>query len=147
MLWDEADSWFPWRVRWVGSGSWGVRERLVIESIGGGVCVLDGEGRTVFANPVAVGLVGYGIEALAGRHQHEILRHARADGEAYPLEACPVCGAFRYGESYRTSEEVFYRKDGTALRVGYTSDPHNRGRRGARRGSSVPGGFRSQDAR
>jgi PAS domain S-box-containing protein len=99
------------------------RERIFLESIGEGVCVLDPEGRTVFANRAAAELTGYKPEELVGEVHHELLRHSRPDGTHYSPEDCPLCGAFREGKVHKSSNEVFWGKDGTMLPVGYTSDP------------------------
>ena len=81
--------------------------RLVLKSMGEGVCVLDSRGRTTFANPAATELTGYGMEELIGASHHELLEHSTESGEPYPVEECPLCGAFLRGEPSGSSGACF----------------------------------------
>lgn len=96
---------------------------MILESFGEGVCVLDADGETAFANSAALKMTGYEPDEFIGKSNHETLRHSRADGTIYSLEDCPLCGAVGDGATYQSSDEVFWGKDGSMLNVGYTSDP------------------------
>lgn len=71
--------------------------QLILESMGEGVCVLDGRGRTTFANPAAARLTGYTSEEMVGEIHHDVLGHSSKAGDPYCMEECPLCGAFYEG--------------------------------------------------
>ncbi|MEW6381792.1 MAG: PAS domain S-box protein [bacterium] len=81
------------------------------------------EGKTTFVNPTALAVTGYEAEELIGRHQHELLHHSKADGSLYSSEECPIYATMRDGIPRYTTEEVFWRKDGSSFPVEYVSTP------------------------
>lgn len=97
--------------------------RLILESVGEGIYGLDSEGKTTFINPAAEKMTGFSAEEMIGNCQHELVHHSRKDGTPYPQKQCPIYAAFRKGEIFKTSEEVFWRKDGTSFPVEYISTP------------------------
>jgi PAS domain S-box-containing protein len=97
--------------------------KLILESVGEGIYGLDSDGRTTFINPAAVKMTGFSAEEMIGNCQHQLVHHSRADGTPYPQEKCHIYAAFRRGKAYQTSEEVFWRKDGTSFPVEYISTP------------------------
>jgi len=58
------------------------RYELILNSAGEGICGLDAEGRTTFANPAAAKLTGWPLEELIGSTEEEVFGHNGADGEA-----------------------------------------------------------------
>ncbi len=96
------------------------QNEVILEHAGDGIYVLELAGRVAFANPAAARMVGWGVEDLLGRPQHEIVHHSRADGAPYPLEECPIHATLGDGVFRRVSGEVFWRKDGTSFPVEYT---------------------------
>ncbi len=96
---------------------------LILRSAGEGICALDLEGRTTFANPAAAQMIGWEVEELLGQPQHAILHHSKPDGSPYPREKCPISAAFKDGAVHHIDTEVFWRKDGTSFPVAYTSTP------------------------
>jgi diguanylate cyclase (GGDEF)-like protein/PAS domain S-box-containing protein len=99
------------------------RNQLILDSAGEGIYGLDREGKTTFVNSVAAALVGFEPEELVGRDQHEVIHHSRPDGTPYPREECLIYAALTDGEIHHVDDEVFWRKDGTAFPIGYTSTP------------------------
>jgi PAS domain S-box-containing protein len=97
--------------------------QLILESVGEGIYGLDSEGRTTFINPAAEKMTGFSEGEMIGNCQHLLVHHSKADGAPYPQEQCPIYAAFRRGKVYQTSEEVFWRKDGTSFPVEYISTP------------------------
>jgi len=97
--------------------------QLILESVGEGIYGLDSEGRTTFINPAAEKMTGFSADEMIGNCQHQLVHHSRANGTPYPQEKCPIYAAFRRGKIYQTSEEVFWRKDGTSFPVEYISTP------------------------
>lgn len=99
------------------------RYDLILESVGEGVYGLDLNGHTTFVNSVAAELLGWEMEDLRGKAQHNIIHHSHADGSAYPAHTCPIYAAFTDGSVHQVHDEVFWRKDGTSIFVEYVSTP------------------------
>lgn len=96
---------------------------LLLASTGEGVYGVDLDGRCVFINPAGARLIGYEPAELIGCNMHDLTHHARADGSPYPEAECPIFNAFRRGVPCRIDSEVFWRRDGTAMAVEYSSHP------------------------
>ncbi|HZC67062.1 MAG TPA: response regulator [Nitrospirales bacterium] len=99
------------------------RHRLMLESTAEGMWGLDLNGCCTFINQAGARMLGYRPDELIGKPMHVLTHHTRPDGSPYPAEACPIYRAFKTGESYQTDSDVFWRKDGTAFPVEYTSNP------------------------
>jgi two-component system cell cycle sensor histidine kinase/response regulator CckA len=99
------------------------RTRLVLDSAGEGILGLDLQGRHTFVNSAAARMLGFGVEELLGRDSHSAWHHSRPDGSPYPEDECPVYAAYRDSKMHRTSDEAFWRKDGTSFPVEYASTP------------------------
>jgi PAS domain S-box-containing protein len=99
------------------------RSRLILESVDEGIFGLDTDGRTMFVNPAAVLMVGYGEDELIGVSMHERVHHSRPDGSDYPREQCPMQETARDGQARIVSGEVLWRKDGSSFPVQYSSRP------------------------
>jgi PAS domain S-box-containing protein len=97
--------------------------RLLLESIGEGVFVIDNEGRCTLINRAGARMLGYAPEELLGKHMHAVAHHTRPDGSDYPADQCPIHTAMEAGYSCRVAEEVFWRGDGTCFPVEYSSFP------------------------
>jgi PAS domain S-box-containing protein len=97
--------------------------RLLLESTGEGIYGLDHEGRCTFINRAGAAMLGYMPEELLDRELHPIIHHHRPGGAPYASSECPIYTAFREGRGVRVEDESFWRKDGTAFPVSYTSYP------------------------
>jgi PAS domain S-box-containing protein len=93
----------------------------VLASTGEGVFGVDLDGLCVFINPAGARMIGYQPAELLGCNMHELTHHSHADGGHYPVEACPIFNAFRMGQPCRIDSEVFWRRDGSAFAVEYSS--------------------------
>ncbi|WP_231486745.1 PP2C family protein-serine/threonine phosphatase [Candidatus Blastococcus massiliensis] len=93
------------------------RYEWVLANVADGIYGLDTEGRVEFVSPSAVRLTGYPPGEQRGTDQHALIHSRRADGSAYPREECPVHRAIRSGRTVMADDEVFWRKDGTAVPV------------------------------
>jgi len=100
-----------------------IRNRLILDSVGEGICGLDRDGNATFVNPAAAKLLGYPSEDLAGTSLHEILHHRRLDGTPLPPEECPITRTMTENRQFRVSEDLFLRADGTSFPVEYVSTP------------------------
>ncbi len=103
--------------------AWTERLGLLLESAGEGIFGIGLDGHCVFINRAGAQLLGYEPSEVLGRNMHELTHHSYQDGSAYPDSACPIFRAFRRGQPCRIDSEVFWRRDGSALPVEYSSHP------------------------
>ncbi len=68
-------------------------------------------------------MLGWEADELIGKPQHVLTHHTRANGSPYPKHACPIYAAFHDGAVHRVDNEVFWKKDGSAIPVEYSSTP------------------------
>ena len=99
------------------------QNKLILEAVGEGIYGVDLSGNTTFVNSSAVKITGYEARELIGRHQHEILHHSKPDASPYPQEECPIYAVMKDGFIRHTTDEVFWKKDGTSFPVEYVSTP------------------------
>jgi len=99
------------------------QQQAIMASVAEGIYGVDAEGRVMFANRAALTILGYQEVEVLGRSSHELHHHHHADGRPYPLEDCPIAISRHTATVVRRDDEVFFRKDGTAIPVEYTSAP------------------------
>lgn len=99
------------------------RHRLILDSVGEGVCGLDLNGNATFVNPAATSILGYEPEELQGAPMHNILHHRHSDGTDMVFEDCPIIRAMKGGDQTRMVADVFSRRDGSTFPVEYVSTP------------------------
>jgi len=109
----------------VGAGQAVLRDMLsqLLESTGEGIYGIDLDGCCTFINRAGAGQLGYAPAELLGRNMHEVAHHSHADGSHYPEAFCPILNAFRKALPCRIDSEFFWRKDGSAFAVEYSSYP------------------------
>ena len=78
------------------------RYELILNSAGEGICGLDADGKTTFANPAAAKLTGWPLEELIGKTEQEIFGTNGTDEQA----------SLPGGDS---EERVLYRRDGSCF--------------------------------
>lgn len=100
--------------------------QLILDAAGEGIYGIDNQGRTTFVNAKAIEILGWRPENVLGEPLHDIHHHSRPDGSPYPRSECPIYAAFKDGEVHCVDDEVFWRTDGTAVPVEYTSTPIRR---------------------
>ncbi|MEO5816733.1 MAG: PAS domain S-box protein [Gemmatimonadaceae bacterium] len=105
------------------------RGEMVLNAVDDGIYCLDASGRTTFVNEAATRMLGYTLREMIGKPQHALIHHHYPDGSEFPEEACPIWGSVSEGIHQRVGGDVFWRKDGSALPVDYTSTPIREGRR------------------
>lgn len=99
------------------------QRELILEAVGDGICGIDLDGRLTFMNEAGAHALGYRAGELVGRDVHELLHHSHADGTPYSRSTSPILQALRLCETIRMRDEVFWRKDGTAIPVEYVANP------------------------
>ncbi len=97
--------------------------RLLLDSTDEGLYSMDVWGNCTFVNRAAAALLGYTPEELLGQNAHDLMHYKHADGAPYPAEQCPIHRALKTGQDCRVDDEVFWRQDGTAFPVEYSSRP------------------------
>ena len=107
----------------VAADAWRDPLALLLASTGEGIYGVDLDGACVFINEAGARMIGYEPQELLGLNMHELTHHSRADGGHYPEAECPIFNAFRQGLPCRIDSEVFWRRDGTAFPVEYSSHP------------------------
>jgi PAS domain S-box-containing protein len=97
--------------------------RLLLESTGEGIYGIDLEGRCTFINDSAAGMIGYSPVEMVGKSMHGLVHCKNKDGTLCPPEQCDVLRSIRTGSGCRVSDDIFWRKGGTAFPVEYSSYP------------------------
>jgi len=101
----------------------GHRNSLVIEAIGEAVFTTDINGNVVFINVAAEKILGFDKKEIIGKPSHELFHYAKPDGSIYQPKDSKIYAAALDGKAYRVSDEVFWKKDGTAIPVAYIASP------------------------
>lgn len=97
--------------------------RAVADSVGEGMFTLDPEGRLNYMNAAAERLLGWSYAELEGRVFHDVAHFRRPDGTDLPITECPILRARAQGQTVRSEDDMFIRKDGRELPVAYTGSP------------------------
>lgn len=99
------------------------QRELILESVGDGIYGIDLDGKLTFINQAGARLLGYTASELTGVDIHNLIHHSHADGTPYSKSTSPILQALRRGEPIRMRDEVFWRKDGSAIPVEYSANP------------------------
>ena len=99
------------------------QRELILKSVGDGIYGIDLDGKLTFINEAGARALGYTPDELTGCDVHETIQHSHADGTAYSRSTSPILHALRRAEPIRMRDEVFWRKDGTAIPVEYSANP------------------------
>lgn len=97
--------------------------QLLLQAVGDGIYGVNASGQTTFLNPAAEQMLGWKADEVVGEDIHTLIHHTHADGDHYHVEDCPIYAAFHDGAVHRVDNEIFWRKDGSAFPVEYTSTP------------------------
>ena len=112
--WKRAESFFSELER---------ENQLILNAAGEGIYGVNAEGNTTFVNRAAQEMLGWTSEDLLGRDIHSMIHHHHLNGEVYKSHDCPIYRSFRFEQTNRIEDEVFWRKDGRPIRVEYVSTP------------------------
>lgn len=96
---------------------------LILDSVADGIYGVDLEGNSTFVNRAMEKLTGWRAENIIGRNQHEVLHHTKKDGSPHLPSECPVYLTFADDKPRFIKEDLFWRPDGTAFPVEYSSTP------------------------
>ena len=95
----------------------------LLESSGEGIYGMGVDSICTFFNRTGAAMLGFRPEELVGRSAHDLIHHHRADGAIYSVAECRIGLAARAGTAITVDDEVFWRKDGTAVPVRYSVNP------------------------
>lgn len=95
----------------------------VLEATAVAVLATDARGVITYANPAATRVLGYSADEMLGRDQHALIHHSRADGRKYPERDCGNYVAMNTGRSCRTTNDTYWRSDGSSITVESTMTP------------------------
>jgi PAS domain S-box-containing protein len=99
------------------------QQLLLLQSTDQGVYGVDREGLCNFMNKAAAQMLGYQPDEVIGRDMHALIHYAGPDGSPYLAEKCSIFNSFRTGQAARITDEMLWRKDGSAFAVEYSSNP------------------------
>jgi two-component system cell cycle sensor histidine kinase/response regulator CckA len=85
--------------------------------------LVDSEGRTTFANPIAQTMFGWTQDELLGQFLHEKL-HCRRSGQVPdPILDCPHMRVLAFGTTIRSEEDFFLHKNDTRVPISCSAAP------------------------
>lgn len=117
----------PLHLSGTGQALWRDKLLQLLESTGEGIFGIDMDGRCTFINRAGAEQLGYAPEQVLGKNMHELAHHTHAEGACkgahYPEHLCPIFNAFRMALPCRIDTEFFWRKNGSAFAVEYSSYP------------------------
>ena len=102
------------------------RESLqnLLDSAAEGLYGVDTQGRCTFINRSALAMLGYEKESdLLGREMHALIHHSHPDGRPRRSDESRIAQSYRERRELHTSDEVFWRRDGSSFPVDYWSHP------------------------
>ncbi len=100
----------------------------VLAGTADGVLGVDLEGRCIFLNRAGADLLGRPPSDVLGKDVHDLVLHTRVDGEPYPREDSPLTRALESADMSFTSDETFWRRNGTSFPVRLSGRPMVDGR-------------------
>jgi two-component system, cell cycle sensor histidine kinase and response regulator CckA len=85
--------------------------------------LVDNEGRTTFANPIAQAMFGWAQDELLGQFLHQKL-HCRRSGQVPdPVLDCPHMRVLAFGTTIRSEEDFFVHKNGGLVPISCSAAP------------------------
>ncbi|MBY0013063.1 PAS domain-containing protein [Paenibacillus typhae] len=99
------------------------RLSLILNSVSAGIFGLDTEGRTIFINREGADMLGYHPSELYGVHLMDLINQTHSTTGSYASLECPIRRTLDDGVIRSSSDEIFWRKDGTSFFVTYRIAP------------------------
>ncbi|MBE9061592.1 ATP-binding protein [cf. Phormidesmis sp. LEGE 11477] len=97
------------------------QNELILKSAGEGIYGIDPKGNVVFSNPAAAKILGHPNSALVGKFVHDLLKHAKPEGDRYQWQQSPIFNTIKHGQTHHVTGDLFERQDGTQFPVEYVS--------------------------
>ena len=103
------------------------RMELILNSAGVGIYGSDVNSRIIFTNHEMAHMIGRQDENLLGQNMHALCHATRPDGSPYPETECPLYKPLVEHKTFHGDDETFFRSDGSAFPIEYTSTPIREG--------------------
>src|SRR3954451_1922296 len=91
--------------------------QTITDNAAEGLFLMDSRRRISFVHPAAERMFDWQADELIGEILHDKLHYQRANGQPFSIRDCPLGRVFVMGETLREHEDVFFRRDGTAVDV------------------------------
>jgi PAS domain S-box-containing protein len=95
----------------------------ITENVAESIFVTDANGRVTFVNAKAIATFGFSAEELLGESLHEKIHYQQSDGRPLSRSECALAQTLATGKMIRDHDDVFLRKDGTAVIIECNSAP------------------------
>ncbi len=96
----------------------------LLNSMAEGAYGVDVNGNCTFVNQSFLRILGYQqADEIIGKPIHQLIHHSHPDGSPYPEPECKMSNAYRHGREIHISDEVFWKKDNSAVPVEYWAQP------------------------
>ena len=89
----------------------------ITESVAESIFITDSDGHVTFVNPKALDTFGFSAKELLGHSLHEKIHDRHPDGTPFPRGECVFAHTRTMGRMITNHEDVFFRKNGTAVIV------------------------------
>lgn len=98
--------------------------RLLLDSTAEGIYGIDINGNCALINQAALKALGYSEQSqVLGKNMHELIHHTKPDGTKCNMDECQIYKAFKEGAGTHSTDEIFWRSDGTSFPAEYFSYP------------------------
>ncbi|HEX7150702.1 MAG TPA: response regulator [Thermoanaerobaculia bacterium] len=99
------------------------QNEMILQSAADGIFGIDINGETIFVNESAAAMLGFTTDEMKRGRMHQLVHHSHEDGSPYAWNDCPAYHAVQRGVETSTASDTFWRRDGTAVAVEYSSRP------------------------
>ncbi|MFZ4857441.1 MAG: response regulator [Desulfuromonadaceae bacterium] len=99
------------------------RLEQLLQSTEQGIYSVDMAGLCTFINMPGLVKLGFQLEECIGKDIHNLIHHSYPDGLPFPVENCPAHRAIMNGQSYQSTIDVLWKKDGSYFPVDLSSNP------------------------
>jgi len=99
------------------------RFQEITSTLGEGIYVTDINGVITFTNPKAQDLLGRSESELLGQNAHSLFHHRPIEGSSHTERECLISNVIHSKQPYKSTEEVFWHKNGSPIYVSVNSVP------------------------
>lgn len=96
---------------------------LLLNSTSEGIYGINKEGNCIFINKAALDMLRLKKKDCIGKNMHKLVHGKKKNHRHYPESECPIRHSMIKSQGCTISNEVFWRSDGSAIDVEYTSNP------------------------
>ena len=95
----------------------------ITESVAESIFITDANGRVTFVNAAAIATFGFSAEELLGQSLDGTIHSQYTDGRPLPISDCALAETRTGGKMIRNQENVYLKKDGTAMIIECSTAP------------------------